>query len=290
MAERFVRALKTVITPPKPWGAFHASFFAAMLLLAALLFFFSAKLKKRPRLVYGLTIGMGAFLLFIEAFKQFYYAVQIGEDGLYWGEYQWHAFPFQFCSAPLYACIALCFFKKGAIHDGLCCFLATFGAFAGAGVMTTPGAVLIDSLFIDLHTMFWHTAVFLLGVLQWAGGAFERGVRSYLAACAFFVLLVAVALILDFSLPQLAEENFNLFYIGPYLPCTINVLDKVWAAVPYPVFLLIYIFGFTGIAAAIFFAVRTALSLSGRAAKRARGDKRLSQTDSPGCPPSDGRD
>ena len=61
--------------------------------------------------------------------------------------------------------------------------------------MTTPGAVLIDSLFIDLHTMFWHTAVFLLGVLQWAGGAFERGVRSYLAACAFFVLLVAVALI-----------------------------------------------------------------------------------------------
>lgn len=265
--EDLIRIMNATITPPRVWGVFHACFFAAMLAAAAVILAFSGKLRKRPRLVYALTIAFGVFLLLIEGAKQIYYSLHIDENGLYW-DYQWHAFPFQFCSTPLYACIALCFFRRGRIHDALCAFLGTFGAFAGAGVMTTPGAVLIDSLFIDLHTMFWHSSLFLVGVLQWAGKTFERTSRPFFGAAVIFLIFAAIALALDFALPQLADENFNLFYISPYLPCTINILDEIWKVVPYPVFLAIYLLGFIGIAAAIFFAVRTVFTFIEKAIAR----------------------
>jgi hypothetical protein len=44
-----------------------------------------------------------------------------------------------------------------------------------------------------------------------------------------------------------------MFFISPYFECTLPLLDTVYAAVPYPVFLAIYVFGFMIIAAIIFY-------------------------------------
>jgi hypothetical protein len=35
-----------------------------------------------------------------------------------------------------------------------------------------------------------------------------------------------------------------MFYISPYFPCTLPVFSSIYSAVPYPVFLLLYIAAF----------------------------------------------
>jgi hypothetical protein len=49
------------------------------------------------------------------------------------------------------------------------------------------------------------------------------------------------------------DVGFNMFYISPFQPCTLPVLSEVYAKVPsYPVFLVIYVLGFTLVAALIY--------------------------------------
>ena len=39
-------------------------------------------------------------------------------------------------------------------------------------------------------------------------------------------------------------ETFNMFYISPFYPCTLPVLNIIYEKTPYIVFLLCYILGF----------------------------------------------
>ena len=69
-------------------------------------------------------------------------------------------------------------------------------------------------------------------------------------------MLVAVALTLNLSLKQLSLEcGFNMFYISPYVPCTILFMVEIWEVAPYPVFLAAYVLGFSLIALAIFYVI-----------------------------------
>lgn len=250
-AEAFIRFFKTEITPPKPWGAYHLCCLAAMSALVVLLLVFSGKLQKRPRLVRALTAGIGLVLFAAELLKQVLYGLHIGENGVFW-EYPWHIFPFQLCSTPLYVCLALLFMPEGKVRRALCAYLGTFGLFGGLTVMLHPNAVLNRFLFVDIHTMLWHVGLVVLGALQWAGGAINSKAGDFLGASVVFALFVLTAFLLNLCLPQLAEENFNMFYISPYIPCTILLLTNIWEQLPYPAFLAIYVFGFAAISGAIF--------------------------------------
>ena len=55
------------------------------------------------------------------------------EDGLSYN-YAWYAFPWQFCSTPMYIGL-LAGLSKGKLHDHFCAYLATFALFAGTAVM-----------------------------------------------------------------------------------------------------------------------------------------------------------
>ena len=46
-------------------------------------------------------------------------------------------------------------------------------------------------------------------------------------------------------------DEFNMFYISPYLECSLPVYSLVHNAVPFPVNLMIYILGFTAAATVI---------------------------------------
>ena len=148
--------------------------------------------------------------------------------------------------------------------------MGTYGAFGGATVLLHPHAVLIEYWFVDIHTMIWHMSLVLVGVLQWASGTIPKTLRAFWGGTAVFALFALVALVLDFSLPQLAEEGFNMFFISPYAPCTILFLQELWQSAPYPVFLAVYLIGFAAIAAAIFAAVHGGCALAGLVRKKVR--------------------
>lgn len=269
MFEQFIRWIKTEIEPPPPWGAYHWAMLALTAAGMVALFALSPRLRERPRLVRVLTNCFGGLLLALEVFKQLFYSVHVGESGVYW-EYPWHIFPWQFCSTPAYACLALFFLPKGRLRGYVCCFLGTYGAFGGATVLLHPHVVLIEYWFVNIHTMIWHMSLVLVGVLQWAGGTIPKTLRAFWGGTAVFALFALVALVLDFSLPQLAEEGFNMFFISPYAPCTILFLQELWQSAPYPVFLAVYLIGFAAIAAAIFAAVHGGYALAEIIRKRYR--------------------
>ena len=60
-----------------------------------------------------------------------------------------------------------------------------------------------------------------------------------------FTVIAAIALIFNvLAYHYLPGEGVNMFYISPYVPCTLPILSIVYASVPYPVYLIAYVLGF----------------------------------------------
>lgn len=53
------------------------------------------------------------------------------------------------------------------------------------------------------------------------------------------------------SINSLSRGQFNIFWISPYFPTKLPILSSFRPLVPYPLFLMIYIFGFILIAATV---------------------------------------
>ena len=81
-------------------------------------------------------------------------------------------------------------------------------------------------------------------------------------AAGIFIGMVGIALALNHLAPFVTEDTFNMYYIGPRFPCTLPVLSAVYDQVPYIVFLLIYIIGFSLVAALLFTCFTAAQKLS----------------------------
>ena len=56
--------------------------------------------------------------------------------------------------------------------------------------------------------------------------------------------MLAIAMTLNLVGHHFIEGTFNMFYISPYYPCPLVILDNIYAAQPYAVFLIIYAVGF----------------------------------------------
>ena len=262
--EQVILFFQTRIQTPKPWGTYHLCCMGVLIVCAAFLVAFGKKLRAAPKLVRRLTIGTGIFLIAIEALKQVFYGLHVGDDGIFW-DYPWWIFPLQMCSTPMYVCFALLFIPEGRIQRALCTYLGTFGMFGGIVVMLLPSTVFTDILFVNLHTMIWHILLACLGVLQWVGGAAGQKVSDILGCAVIFLIFAGIAAALDCALPQLAQEDFNMFYLSPYIPISMSeFVEWFWETVPYPVYLLTYMLGFIGVAVAIFFPARAIRSAAVR--------------------------
>lgn len=162
-SENVIRFFQAKSPEPQPWGMYHLLCLGVLAALVAALIAGGRRLRKSPKTVRRLTACLGSVLLAAEILKQIFSSVQISDGKIIW-DYPWHIFPFQLCSTPLYVCIALFFLPEGRVRRALCCYLGTFGIVGGAVVMAAPESVYITSLFINVHTMVWHTGLILLHV------------------------------------------------------------------------------------------------------------------------------
>ena len=95
-------------------------------------------------------------LLFFEILKQVIYTLQAGH-------YQWYAFPFQFCSVPIYLVPLALLIRNEKIKTALYNFLSFYVLLAGLIVMFYPGDVFTTDVVINFQTMIHHMSMVLIG-------------------------------------------------------------------------------------------------------------------------------
>ncbi len=227
---------------PTLYGWYHLLCLATVVGLCAFIFFKARNLSdKQVDLILGLT---ATGLLVLEIYKQLVFSYDAGNDT--W-RYHWYAFPFQFCSTPMYVMLAAALVKNKKVKDSLYAFMATYGLFAGAAVMFYPGDVFIETIGINVQTMIHHGGMVVIGFFMYVSGRAKLSHKTILKALPVFCILVTVAMGLNilyhfFGDP---EQTFNMFYISPYYPCTLPVLSMFYGKVPYILFLMLYVGGFT---------------------------------------------
>lgn len=240
--ERFLTILDKGMTTPTWGGWYHLLCVAIVIALCALVVLKARNLsEKRVDLILGITAGV---LLAFEVYKQFNFSYDHTDDT--WG-YQWYIFPFQFCSTPMYVMLAASLINNQKVKNSLHSFLATYALFAGTAVMVYPNDVFIETIGINVQTMIHHGTMVVIGVLMYVSGMVKVSHKTILRALPTFGVLVAIALTANVLYGEFGDpdQTFNMFFISPYYPCTLPILSLVYDIVPYPIFLVCYLVGFT---------------------------------------------
>jgi len=185
----------------------------------------------------------------LEVYKQINYS--FGYEGGITFDYQWYAFPWQFCSTPMYVGLLAGIIKKGKVHDALCAYLATYAIFAGLAVMIYPGDIYVETVGINFQSTVCHCSMLTIGGYLYASGHVKLEHKTVLKAMAVFCVTATVAVILNevaFAVGIVPEHNFNMFYFSPHCDPSLPVYSLVQQVVQYPWSLIIYIVGFTAAA------------------------------------------
>lgn len=239
----FMHWLQGTMETPTLFGWFHILWIGILLAECVVIFIFKKKMsRKTVNLIILLT---GIALLIFELYKQLIYSFRYNDGDSYW-KYRWYAFPFQFCSTPMYLMFLAGLLRKGKVYDSLLCYLATFALFGGITVIIYPTECFVSTIGINIQTMFWHTSMIAIGFLVLATKSVDINLKSVAKATVVFVIMVAMALGMDFVWHFVGVEGqtFNMFYISPYFKTGMPVLSTIQQSAPYPVFLLLYIIGF----------------------------------------------
>ena len=248
----------TFAEAPTLFGVFHI---ISLVVVAALTFLLCKRFSMSDdKTLRRLTLVFWIIILVLEIYKQLVYTVTV-ENGIFTADYQWYAFPFQFCSSPLYVLPFIAFLPSGRVRNCFIGFMGTFSLFAGLAVMAYPGDVFVEFVGIDIQTMIHHGSQVVLGIFytvyHFRHQKGTRRHRFYLGAIAVFGVLLTVAIILNVTVHAALvkagiNETFNMFFVSPHFDCTLPVLSVISPLVPYPVFLFIYVAGFTAVAGIVF--------------------------------------
>lgn len=191
-------------------------------------------------------IIFSAILLTFEVYKQIIFSYQAS-----WS-YQWYAFPFQFCSTPMYIALAAGLIKHKKIKDAMLSFLATYGLFAGIAVIIYPATVFVTTIGINIQTMVHHGGMAIMGI-----GLLANHVQikwsTVLKASIVFASLMVIAMVMNGLFNAFIHNGtFNMFFINHKFENGIPVLMLFQPLVPHVIFLMIYLFGFMLCASIVF--------------------------------------
>ena len=245
--QSFLAFLDSSMETPVSFGWFHLLWLALTFLVLIPLLRFPKRQEdahiRRVVLFTALTV------ILLEIYKQINYSFSY-EDGIAF-DYQWYAFPFQFCSTPMYIGLLAGLTKKGKVHESLCAYLATYALFAGLAVMIYPNDVFIETIGINIQTMICHGSMITIAIYLFATGYVKLEHKTVLKAMPVFAVTVGMAAVMNeiaYQVGLLETETFNMFFISPHCDPSLLIYSDVQKVVPFPWSLVIYILGFTAAA------------------------------------------
>ena len=241
--------LDYIITePPKVFGLFHI---ACILIVIAICVILGVKYKNPTEKGLNRTLLIfGLIMLVLEIYKELTYILYFDADtGTY--KYSWYAFPFQFCSTPMYILLIAPFVKNKKVKDCMLSFLACFSVFGGLCVLIYPEQVFISRLGITIQSMLHHSCQIIVGSFLISSGVVKLNKETLLHGSYVFFVLLIMALTMNivvYNFDLLPGHTFNMFYVGPYYECTLPLVSLLWpnefTLLKYILFLMIYIIGF----------------------------------------------
>lgn len=241
-----LKILDTQMTCPTLYGWFHILWlFLTAAATVALCRFFP---RPNARQVRKLLLTVSLTVIALEVYKQVNYTFQVTAEGAIVTDFQWYAFPFQFCSMPMYVGLAAALIKKEKLHSALCAFLATYAVFAGAAVMLYPSSVFIGTVGINIQTMVCHGSMVVVGVYLLYTGYVPNRHGTVLKAMPVFATGVLLAVVMNELAHQtglLETDTFNMFFVSPYCEPSLPVYSLIQPLVPFPWSLVIYFAGFS---------------------------------------------
>lgn len=239
---------------PKFLGLFHILSLITLGLLIFLVFkkFNNLTDEKFRRIMFYIWI----FIVLGEIYREICFSLALTDDGFTFN-YAWYMFPFQMCSAPLYALPLIAFLPSGKVRDGVMAYMSTFSMFGGLSVMIYVGDVYTVFLGSNIQSMTHHGLQVLIGLMvilhnkdRYNKHFFLRGLCTFGAA-----LCIAMTLnVVGYHALRAAGkgDTFNMFYISPYFKCTLPILSAIHEATSYLVVLPLYILAFSLIALLMF--------------------------------------
>ena len=254
---KILQLLDSKMTTPTNYNWFHIMFIAIVIITTFLLckYFKDSDKKTFNKIILFSWI----IVVVLELYKQFVFSYSITDNNVTW-DYQWYAFPFQFCSSPLYVLPFILLVKNEKIKEMFIAFTATFCFFGGLVVYIYPNDVFIETIGINFQTMIHHGLQIVLGIYCITYYRNSLNFKWWSKSIFVFAGLVATALLLNVIVYHVLQnmnidETFNMFYISPYFECTLPVLSIFYGILPYIFFLLLYIIGFS-LAALIIYLVQ----------------------------------
>ena len=237
--------LEAKSTTPVAFGWFHIASWIVSILLGIWL----CKKFKSPdeKTVRKILFAMAAVCIVLEIYKQTVYSFSYS-GGIFDFDYQWYAFPFQFCSTPMYVQLLASLVKKGKLHDALCAFLATYAVFAGLCVMIYPGDVFTSLIGVNIQTMVCHGSMLSIGIFLVGSGYVKAEIKTALKAMPVFASAVGIAMAMNeimYLSGILGDETFNMFFISRHFAPSLPVYSSVQEVVPFPWCTIIYIAAFS---------------------------------------------
>ena len=238
-----LEALDGKMEVPKPYGWFHLLWFGISIAAAVVLcvLYRKGKLTNVRRVV----LITAVLVTVLEIYKQINFNTSY-ENGVSF-DYGWWAFPWQFCSTPMYVGL-LAGLSRGKVHQASCAYLATFSMFAGVCVMFYPTSVFIDTIGINIQTMVCHGSMITIGIYLLYTGYVKAQHRTVLKALPVFAVAVCVAMGLNWlahNTSLMGDSLINAFYIcsqcSPHLP----VYSLIQPLLPFPVCVAIYVGAFS---------------------------------------------
>lgn len=220
----------------EPYGAFHLTFFTVSVIAGILMIIFLRDVREKT--MKHIVLFTGIALLLGELYKQL--TVSWTGDGF---EYQWYAFPLQFCATPMYVMFIAGLLPDCRLRNGMLSYLSTYSFIAGMGVMIFVGDVFCTPRIGEcVQTMVHHGAMVAIGMwlMSWMRKRNEIG--DWGMSVLVFLFFEVIAMILNVVL----APNVDLYFLSPYPSGTyIPVFGEIRSNVPYFIYLMIYNVGFT---------------------------------------------
>ncbi|MGI6510443.1 MAG: hypothetical protein ACOX1L_07740 [Erysipelotrichaceae bacterium] len=216
--EEFLKETAWLITPPKPYGAFHILFtllgFSGSWLLAG-------KLKdtdEKQNNIVLLTVGL--FLFLSEIYKQLFYYFAINDRS-----YSWWIFPFQMCSIPMYFCLALPFIKNKKIKSYLYNFIGSFNLMGGFISFFEPSGIFNEYLVLTVHSLLWHMILVFVGFYIVRSKRAATNHKDFKDAVMVYFILCVIAFAINVAFYDVSNGTINMFFIGPAISSIIVFED-----------------------------------------------------------------
>lgn len=263
---------------PVSFGAFHFTMLGIILATAIILnlLFKNSSDKEFKRL---LTV-IWCIMVVGEIYHQTCFFFGVRDGAVVW-EYSWYKFPFQFCATPLYILPLAIFPKNKKIRDCSEAFLMSFSLFAGLAVILYPNDVFVSLIGASIQSMIHHGFQVVVGVLIGIRNRKRLNFRFFLGGCIVFAILLCMAMVMNIAGYHILQANgmddtFNMFYVSPYFDCTLPVLSALYPILPYPIFFCVYLLGFCGVAALVFYIVKGIYKLTLIKRKNSKENRKIS--------------